>query len=165
MVEAICKYPEAARNKSFGLKQLRKSRSPTIGIMKFGQNRQVPEVQFNSVTLPSQIRATPECGHISSINSAKGARALYKKAGAVICKLLRNMFQSPVESARICGFMMTENMYEAMCTVSEYIGIELSEYAEIVDIFTMSVMYYDAMEERAKATMLKAFSSESIILR
>ena len=40
---------------------------------------------------------------------------------------------------------------------SEYIGIELSDYAEIVNIFTLSVMYYDAMEERAKATMLKAF--------
>ena len=75
------------------------------------------------------------------------------------------MFQSPVESARICGFMMTANMYEVMCTVSEYIGIELSEYAEIVDIFTINVMYYDAMKKRAKTTMLKAFPSESIIRR
>ena len=157
LIEAIDKYPEAARNKSLGLKQSKKIRSPMIGLMKFGQNRQVPEVLFNRVTLSSQIRTTQECGHISSINSAKGARALYKKAGAVICKLLRNMFQSPVESARVCGFMMTANMYEIMCTVSEYIGIELSDYAEIVDIFTMSMMYYDAMEERAKATMLKAF--------
>ena len=55
------------------------------------------------------------------------------------------MFQSPVESARTCRFMMTANMYEVMFTVSEYIGIKLCEYAEIVDIFTMSVMYYDAM--------------------
>ena len=96
MIEAICKYLEDARNKSFGLKQLRRSGSPTIGIVKFRQNRQEREVQFDSATLPSQIRATLKCGHISAINSAKEARALYKKAGAVICKLLKNMFQSPV---------------------------------------------------------------------
>ena len=80
MIDAICKYPDAARDKSFGLKQLKRSGSPTIGMMKFGRNRQVPEVKFDSGTLPSQIKPTPECGHISSINSAKGARALYNKA-------------------------------------------------------------------------------------
>ena len=76
IIEAISKYPEASRNKSLGLKQMRKSESPMIGIMKFGQNSQMPEVQFDSGTVPSQIKATPECGHISSVNSAKGARAL-----------------------------------------------------------------------------------------
>ena len=75
------------------------------------------------------------------------------------------MSKSPVESARICEFIMTANMCEAMCIVSEYIGIKLSEYAEIVDIFTMRVMYYDVMNERAKATMLKVFPSESVIRR
>ena len=58
---------------------------------------------------------------------------------------------------------MTANMYEVICTASEYVGIEISEYAEIVDIFTMSVMYYDAMEGRAKVTILKAFPSKSVI--
>ena len=123
------------------------------------------EVQFDSVTLPPKIWATPEYGHISSINSAKGSKALYNKAGAVICKLLRSMSQSPVESARIFGFMMTANMYEVMCTISEYVGNKLHELAEIVDIFTMSLMYYDAMEEKTKAKMLKAFPSGNVIRR
>ena len=60
---------------------------------------------------------------------------------------------------------MTAKMYEVMCTVSKYIGIELSGYAETADIFTMSVMYYDAMEKRAKVTMLKVFPSEIVIRR
>ena len=50
-----------------------------------------------------------------------------------------------------------------MCTVSEYVGIKLHKYAEIVVIYTTNLMYYDAMEEKTKARILKAFPSGSVI--
>ena len=45
--------------------------------------------------------------HTSFINSAKGVKTPYNKAEAVTYKLLRNMSHSPVESTRMCGYMMT----------------------------------------------------------
>ena len=42
---------------------------------------------------------------------------------------------------------MTLNMYKMMCEVAEYIGIGIDEYKEVVDVFTMTLMYRDLIIE------------------
>ena len=41
-------------------------------------------------------------------------------------------FSLPVESAHMCGYMMTVNMYDMMCVVVDYVDIEFHTYAEVV---------------------------------
>ena len=78
---------------------------------------------------------------------------------------MRCMSRSPVESARMCGYMMTVDMYDMICVVAEYVGIEVHMYAEAVDVFTMTLMYRDVMNERIETTTCKTFSSKSVIRR
>ena len=75
------------------------------------------------------------------------------------------MSRSPVESTRMCGDMMTVDIYNMICVVAEYVGIEVHMYAEVVDVFTMTLMYRDVMDERIETTVWKAFSNESVIRR
>ena len=57
------------------------------------------------------------------------------------------MSQSPMETARMCGYMMTVKTFEIMCEVTNFVGIGVHSYVELVDVFTMTLMYGDAMEE------------------
>ena len=100
----------------------------------------------------------PENRRVNVRNSAGTAKALYKRAGPGICQLLRNMLRSPVESARMCGDMMTVDMHDMMCVVLEYTRIEVHMYAETVDIFTMTLMYRDVIEQESKQQCAKHFS-------
>ena len=70
--------------------------------------------------------------------------------------------QEPVvESARMCGMMMTLNMYEIMCV--DYIGIEIDAYAEVIDVLTLTLMYRDLMLERTSSKICKAFAIGHIV--
>ena len=50
---------------------------------------------------------------------------------------------------------MTLNMYEKMCEVAENIGIGINAYAEVVDVFTMTLMYCDLMLEYLESKFVK----------
>ena len=60
------------------------------------------------------------------------------------------MSRSPVESARMCGYMMTVDMYDMICVVEEYVSIEVHMYAEVVDVCTMTLMYRDVLDKTIK---------------
>ena len=128
-------------------------------------NSQASEVQFDSLAASPQVLTMPENRRLNVRNSARTAKALYERAGPGICQLLRCMSRSPVESARMCGYMMTVDMYDMICVVAEYVGIEVHMYAEAMDVFTMTLMYRDVMDERIETTVWKAFSNESVIRR
>ena len=72
------------------------------------------------------------------------------------------MSRSPVSSAHMCGYTMTVNTFEIMCEVADCVGIGVSTYAEIADVFTMTLMYREVMEEKIEAKMCKAFPSVEI---
>ena len=90
---------------------------------------------------PPEIWATAEQGPVSPQKSAKSAKALYERVGPGICSTQRQMLQSPVKSARMCRMMMSSNMYKMMYEVAKYIGIEIDTHADVVDVFTMTLMY------------------------
>ena len=62
----------------------------------------------------------------------------------------------------MCGYMMTVDMYDMICVVAEYVGIEVHMYAEVVDVFNMTLVYRDVMDERIETTLCTAFSRESV---
>ena len=47
---------------------------------------------------------------------------------------------------------------EMMCEVADYIGIGDHVYAEVVDVFTMTLMFGDIMLERSEAKICRAFT-------
>ena len=159
---AVQSYPRAAKNRSAELRQLRENRSPAVETMNFELNGRASEIQFNSLAATPQVLTLPENRWLNVRKSARTAKALYEKAGTGICQLLRCMSRSPVESARMCGDMMTVDMYDMICVVAEYVGIEVHMYAEVVDVFTMTLMYRDVMDERIETTVCKAFSRGSV---
>ena len=108
---------------------LRETGSPLISMLNTRLNAQVPEVQFDSATVPPEIWATAEQGLVSPRKSVKTAKALYERAGPRICNTLRYMSQSLVVSARMCGIMMILNMFKTMCEVAEYIGIGIDAWS------------------------------------
>ena len=59
----------------------------------------------------------------------------------------------PLESVRMCGYIMIVDMYEMMCVVADYVSIGIHTYAKKVDVFTISLMYRDVTEEKIKARM------------
>ena len=60
--------------------------------------------------------------------------------------------------------MMTLNMYEMMFEVAEYIGIGIIAYAEVVNVFTLTLMYRDLMLERTDLKTCKAFEIGHVVL-
>ena len=64
----------------------------------------------------------------------------------------------------MCGYMMTVDMYDMICVVAEYVSIQVHMYAEVVDVFTITLMYRDVMEERIETTVCKEFSRGSVYL-
>ena len=50
----------------------------------------------------------------------------------------------------MCKYMMTVDMYEMMCKVADYVGINVVRaYTEVlVDVFPMTLMFLDMMEEK-----------------
>ena len=96
-----------------------------IVMMNFELNSQVSEVQFESVAETPQISTNSENGQFSLRNSAETSKALYESAGPSICRMLRCMSCFPVESARMCGYMMRVNMYDMICVVTDYVDIEV----------------------------------------
>ena len=88
--------------------------------------------------------ATPER---STINSAASVT-------------LRYMSCSPVQSARMRGYMVTVNMFEVMCKAADYVGIVVRMYAEVVDVFTMTLLYRDFMNEKLRQACEKYFQRQ-----
>ena len=115
------------------------------------QNAQVLAVQLNA---PPEVWATAKQEPVSPRKLAKSAKALYERVGPGICNTLRYMSQFPVESARVCGIVMILNMYLMM-------GIDA--YAEVVDVFTMTLMYSDLMLERTESKICKAFAIGQLV--
>ena len=62
----------------------------------------------------------------------------------------------------MCGYIMTVDMYDITCVVAEFVSIEVHMQAEVVDVFTMTLMYGKVMEERIETTVCKAFSRGSM---
>ena len=50
-----------------------------------------------------------------------------------------------------------------MCEVVEYIGIRIDASAEVVDVFTMTLMYRDLMLGRTESKICKAFVIEHVV--
>ena len=73
------------------------------------------------------------------------------------------MSRSPVESACVCSYMITVDMYNMMCVVADYADIGVHMYAEFFDVFTIKLMYRDVMEKRIEATVYKAFSRGNLL--
>ena len=65
-------------------------------------NSQTLEVQFDSLVATPQISTMTENGLFNVRNLARAAKALYKRTEPAICRMLRCMSRSPVESARMC---------------------------------------------------------------
>ena len=162
MHTAIQNYPRAPKNRSTDLRQLRENKSPVVETMNFELNDQASEVQFDSLVATQQVITIPENRRLNVRNSARAAKALYERTGPAICRLLRCLSCSPVESARMCGYMMTVEIYDMICVVAEYVGIEVHIYVEVVDVFIMTLMYRDVMDERIEKTVCKAFSRGSV---
>ena len=53
-------------------------------------------------------------------------------------------------------------MYVMICVVAKYAGIEVYMYADVVDVFTMTLMHRDVIDERIETTVCKAFSRGSV---
>ena len=104
-----------------------------IAMLNFGLNSQVPEVQFDSAAATPNVWTTPEDGLLSPESWPKAVKALYERAQPVICRTLKHMSHSPVDSARMCGYMMTVDIYDMMCKVADYVGINIHTYAEVDD--------------------------------
>ena len=138
MYTAIQSYPRAAKNRSAELSQLRENGSPVVESMNFEPNNQALEVQFDSLVAPPQISTMPENELFNVRNSARAVKVLYEWAGTLICRMLRYMSRSPVKSARMCGYVMTVDMYDMICVVAEYVGIGVYMYA------SRRRVYYDA---------------------
>ena len=60
----------------------------------------------------------------------------------------------------MCGDMMTVDMYDMIYVVAEYVEIEVHMYAQTMDMFTMTLMYRDVMNERIETTVWKAFQAK-----
>ena len=60
------------------------------------------------------------------------------------------MSRSPMKSER----MMTVNIYEMMCEVTKYVGINIHEFAEVVKLFfdDTYVSRLDGEKDRNKST-------------
>ena len=117
MPSAINNYLLNAKYKAIGMRALRESEFRLISMLNTRLNAQVPAVQLNA---PPKIWATAEQGPISPRKSAKATETLYKRVEPGICNTLRYMLKSPAESARrMCGVMMTLNMYEMICEVAD----------------------------------------------
>ena len=160
MSSAINNYPLNAEHKAIGMQVLRESESPLISMLNTRLNAQVPAVQLNA---PPEIWATVEQAPVSPRKSANSAKTLYEKVGSGICNTLRYMSQSPAELTRMCGVMMTLNMYEMMCEVAKYIGIGIDAYVEVVDVFTMTLLFRDLMLEQTKSKICKAFAIGHVV--
>ena len=59
--------------------------------------------------------------------------------------------------------MMTLHMYEMMYEVADYIGIEVNAYAEVVNVFAMTLMNCDIMIERKEVKIYNAFAIRHIV--
>ena len=53
----------------------------------------------------------------------------------------------------MCVQVMTVDMYDMICIVAQYVGIEVHVYAEVVEMFTMTLMYRNVMDERIETTV------------
>ena len=49
-----------------------------------------------------------------------------------------------------------------ICVVTEYVSIKVHMYAEVVDVFTMTLMYRNGMDERIETTTCKVFPRGSV---
>ena len=52
---------------------------------------------------------------------------------------------------------VTVDMYDIICVVAEYVGIEVHMYVKVVDVFPMMLMYRDVMNKRIETTVCKTF--------
>ena len=54
----------------------------------------------------------------------------------------------------MCGYMMTVNMYDMICVMVDYVGIEVHTYAKEANVFTITLMYRDVMEVKIATTFM-----------
>ena len=61
-------------------------------------------------------------------------------------------------------YMMTVDMYNMICGMADYVGIEVRTYAEVVDVLTITLMYGDVMEEKFEITVQYTFKRKYVDL-
>ena len=95
----------------------------------------------------------------NNVNSYKAAKVLYERAGPVICRTLERVSHSPLESVRMCAYLMTVNTFDIMCEVSDYVDVGVHACEEVFDVFTITLIYRAVIKETINANMRKAFSA------